>query len=91
MSRAVRVPGGVHAVEAAPTGCAWRIAPCGTAEVYVVRLINEATASVCSRVGKGWAKKPMTIARADLFATRSEARAESRRRPSTRRIRGRSF
>jgi hypothetical protein len=59
---------------------AYRIAPCGTAEVYVVKLIDEHRASVCSRVGKGWAKRPMTISRADLFATREEARAEYRRR-----------
>jgi hypothetical protein len=62
------------------SGAAWRIAPCGTTEVYVVRILDETTASVCSRVGKAWAKKPMTIARADLFATRDEARTEYRRR-----------
>ena len=62
------------------TGIAWRIAPCGTAEVYVLRTLEDATASVCGRVGRGWSRRPMTIARADLFATREEASAEYRRR-----------
>ena len=58
---------------------AWRIAPCGTAEVYVLA-VSLLDAKVCSRVGRGWSRKAMTIARADLFATREEARAEYRRR-----------
>jgi hypothetical protein len=61
------------------SGVAWRIAPCGTAEVYVTH-ISRLTARVHSRVGKGWAKRAMHIARDDLFATREEARAEYRRR-----------
>jgi hypothetical protein len=58
---------------------AWRIAPCGTREVYVTHL-SALTARVHSRVGRGWAKQPMHIARTDLFDTREEARAEYRRR-----------
>jgi hypothetical protein len=61
------------------SGTAWRIAPCGTREVYVTHL-SRLTARVHSRVGKGWAKRAMHIARDDLFATRSEARVEYRRR-----------
>jgi hypothetical protein len=58
----------------------WRIAPCGTREVFVTHL-SALTARVHNRVGRrGWAKQPMHIARADLFETRAEALAEYRRR-----------
>ena len=65
---------------ATTSGGAWRIAPSGTREVYVVRRINDQQALVCSRVGNGWADKPMRIAMADLFGTRDEALIEYRRR-----------
>ena len=60
-------------------GPAWRIAPCGTTECYVSRIIGD-TAIVSSRVGRGWAKKPMEISTDDLFADRSAARREYRQR-----------
>lgn len=63
------------------TGPAWRISPGGTVQVYVVRIDREAgTARVCSRVAGGWAKQSMQVAAADVFATRSDAKAEYRRR-----------
>lgn len=63
------------------TGPAWRISPGGTVPVYVVRIDHEGgTARVCSRVAGGWAKQAMQVAAADVFADRSEARAEYRRR-----------
>lgn len=62
------------------SGPAWRIAPMGTTEVYLVR-IEGSVAKVCSRVGThGWAKRPMLIAAADVFPDRAAARAEYRRR-----------
>lgn len=60
-------------------GPAWRIAPSGTTEVYVNRISGD-TALVSSRVGKGWAKQPMTVETIDLFNERRWARAEYRRR-----------
>jgi hypothetical protein len=64
----------------ARSGGAWRIAPCGTQEVYIIRR-DASVASVCNRVGNsGWAKKPMTVSVADLFNSRSEALAEYRQR-----------
>lgn len=63
-------------------GPCWRIAPCGTTQVYLLRYSADgASASVCSRIGqRGWAKQPLTVASVDLFLTRPEARAEYKRR-----------
>ena len=64
------------------TGPCWRIAPSGTTEVYLVRYsADHMSATVHSRgqVSR-WAKQPMEVAAADLFASQEEARAEYRRR-----------
>jgi len=51
----------------------------GTTECYVNRVRGD-TASVSSRVGRGWAKQPIDIATADLFPDHRSALAEYRRR-----------
>ncbi len=64
------------------TGPCWRIAPSGTTSVYLVRYsADHMSATVHSRgqVSR-WAKQPMQVAAADLFASHEEARAEYRRR-----------
>jgi len=63
------------------SGPAWRIAPVGTTEIYLLRYNPEGHAIVCSRGQRQrWAKVPMTIDARDVFATREQARAEYRRR-----------
>lgn len=57
----------------------WRIASMGVREVLLVRVGND-KAQVCSKMGVGWAQKPMTVHPADLFVTRSEAQAEYHQR-----------
>ena len=61
-------------------GPVWRIAPCGTTQVYFNRADGD-RALVNSR-GQimRWAKQPMWVALDDLFETRVAARAEHRRR-----------
>ena len=60
---------------------AWRIAPCGTTEVFLSRLLPNGAAVVFSRGQKSvWAKRPMTIAAGDLFASEALARSEYRKR-----------
>ncbi len=63
----------------------WRIAPAGTQECYLVRVLADGThATVANRVGTGWAKKPSVEPVRDLFDTRAEARAEYRARKAVR-------
>ncbi len=62
------------------TGEVWRIAPCGTTPVYLLKLCSGGTAEVCSRGRKGWAIRSMTISATDLFETRVEALVEYRAR-----------
>lgn len=61
-------------------GPAWRIAPAGTQQVYLLRLEGK-TASVCGPgIKRRWSERSMTVASADLFRTKAEAQAEYRRR-----------
>lgn len=62
------------------SGPAWRIASSGTKLCFLERICEDGTALITSRVGAGWAKRPMRVAAADVFVTRNEARAEYRRR-----------
>lgn len=61
-------------------GPVWRIAPSGTQQVWLLRLEGK-TAQVCGPGTKRrWSERSMTVAAADLFATKAEAKAEYRRR-----------
>lgn len=62
-------------------GPVWRIAPSGTTQVYLSKVHGDGTASVHSAGQKSrWAIKPMKVAVIDLFADRTVAREEYRRR-----------
>lgn len=61
-------------------GAAWRIAPSGTTLVYLNRVLADGSALVSSKVGDGWARRPMRVSAADVFLIREVARQEYRRR-----------
>ena len=66
------------------SGPAWRVARCGSTEVYFSGWVTEdgkIAAQVFSHGQRSvWAKKPMVIPAADLFETKAEALAEFRNR-----------